>query len=574
MKNYIYYLFLILLFASCGIGESDNSYRENPKGGRVYGGTLHVNESYQYLSLYPYKITDAVSHNIANQIYEGLVRFDRRNITEVQPSIASRWEIDATGTQYTFYLKKDVFFHDDPCFPNGKGREVKAQDFKYSFQLLCTKSDDNPLFESTFKGKVKGADAFYSGEKSFLDGVIVIDDYTLQINLITPTNSFLYILAGEGGTVLAQEAVKKYGRNITVGTGPFIFKGKNSLDQLVLVSNPVYHRTDSLGNKLPFIDSLVFNFIVDKKEELEAFKRGDIHIIFELPSESISEMVEAQIADFDKKSAKYLLFRTPVMSTQYYQFNILKKPFTDLKVRQAFSYAINRKKIITDVLHSEAFGPGICGLTPPGIPDYDITQIKGYMFNSDKAKKLLAEAGYPDGKNFPKITIELNSGGGKHLAVVEEIEKQLKEVLNIDVDFIVVPFAQKLEDAKYGKIDMCRAGWVADYPTPESFLRIFSGENVPDSMNLPSFPNTIKYKNHSFDSLFQLGVSAKTPEKAYEEFLKAEQIMIDDAPVMVLWYDESLKMAHSFVKNVFFNSMNYKEFSEVYLQRESDKAAQ
>ena len=541
-------------------------------GGRIYGGALSSNESDKFVTLYPHLITDVISHDIANQIYDGLVRFDVKNITKILPDIAESWQTDETGTVYTFKLKKGIRFHDDACFPDGKGRELKAADFKYSFEKLCTAGENNTLFESTFKGKLKGADEFYenskNGKHGNLEGIKILDDYTLQVTLSAPCSTFLYILAGSAGYVFPREAVEKYGDKTAVGTGAFKV---NSIEdeKIILVRNPFYFRTDSAGNILPFLDSLIFNFIPDKTKELEAFKKGETHIIFGLPSASISEMVEQSITDFSSKNPKYILYRNPEMTTEYYQLNIIKPPFSNLKVRKAFSYAIDRDKIISDVLNTEAFGAGICGLTPPGISGYDITDIIGYNYNPSKAQKLLAEAGFPNGKNFPHVMIELNSGGGKHVNVVEEVQKQLKEVLNVDVDFVVVPFSRKMEDAKYARTEIFRAGWVADYPSPENFLRMFYGVSVPDSLDVLSFPNTSRYKNRAFDSLFQKGFTATDREQGNRFYKQAEQLMMQDAPIVVLWYGENLKMIHSYVKNFYFNPMNYKDFSEVYIQRNS-----
>jgi len=569
---------LILLALGCGTNGNRSNQHPEAKGGRVYGGTLRVNETDRYLSLYPYLMSDAISHNISTQIYEGLVAVDQKDITKVVPAIAESWSVDESGTVYTFKLRKGVKFHDDACFAKGIGREVTAEDFKYCFTRLCTASEDNEMFESTFKGKVKGADDYYERSKTGkpfgeVEGIKVMDAYTLEVRLISPSNTFVYFLADPAGYVFPHEAIEKYGTKSTVGTGPFILKDDNN-DYLTLIKNQNYYRTDSFGNALPFLDTIMVSFISNRTLELESFKKGETHIIFGLPSASISEMVESQIADFNSKSPKYFLQRNPELSTQYYQFNVLKKPFNDRKVRQAFSYAIDRDKIISDVLHTEAFGPGICGITPPGISGYDITAITGYHFNPEKAKKLLAEAGYPNGKNFPHINIEVNSGGGKHVEVVEEIKKQLKNVLNVDVDFVIVPFAQKLEDSKYARAEMFRAGWLADFPSPENFLFPLYGATVPDSVTKPSYPNTIHYKNPSFDSLMRLGFAAKKLEDSYEYYRKSEQLMMQDAPLIVLWYDENLKMIHSFVKGFYFNPMNHKDFSEVYLDKKNPAAKQ
>lgn len=569
-KIYIFFL-SALLIAGCGNSVSDSSFHPEAKGGRVYGGTLKVNEIDPYITLFPHNISDAVSNNIACQFYEGLVRFDIKNVTQVLPCIAESWELSSDGTVYTFKLKKGVMFHDDACFAEGKGREVTASDFKYSFHQLCTATEANQLFE--FKNIVKGAKEYFEASKKGkpgfeIEGVKTPDDYSLQITLNSPSSTFLYILAGPAGYVMPHEAVEKYESKATVGTGPFVLNNASTRDEIILLRNPSYHRTDSIGNPLPFLDSVIISFIPDKTQELDAFKKGNTHIIFGLPSASISEMVEAQIADFSSKNPKYYLQRNSELMTQFYQFNMTRKPFDNVKVRQAFSYAIDRDKIISDVLNTEAFGPGICGLTPPGISGYDITGIVGYHFNPDKAKKLLTEAGFPNGKNFPRVNIEINSGGGKYLNVVEEIKKQLKEVLNVDADFVVVPFAQKLEDAKYARgADIFRSGWVADYASPENFLRTMYGFYVPDSLSKPSYPNTVRYKNPVFDSLLVLGFTATKQEDAYANFMKAEQILMQDAPIIILWYGENLKMIHSYVKNFYFTPMNHKDFSEVYIKK-------
>jgi oligopeptide transport system substrate-binding protein len=563
------YIYCGLVLISCGNAKKNKTSHAEAIGGRTYGGTLRVNEIDRYISLYPPLILDETSVNIATQIYDGLVRFDPKNVTQVLPDIAQSWEVDASGLVYTFKLNKGIVFHDNPCFPNGKGRELKAADIKYAFELLCTSSKNNKLFEISFKGLVVGADNYYnsskSGKTAKLVGVKILDDYKLQITLTSSTSSFLYILATAACFIIPHEAIEKYGVDAVVGTGPFVVSNSFVKDKLLLTRNPYYHRTDSLGNRLPFLDSIDISFISSKSSELEAFQKGNIDLIFGLPASSISKMVEANIADFSSKNPKYFLQRNSEYSTHYYKFNIYRKPFDNLKVRQAFSYAIDREKIISDVLNTEAFGPGICGLTPPSISGYDITEIKGYNYNPEKAKRLLAESGYPNGKNFPQVNVEINSGGGKFVDVVEEVKKQIKAVLNVEIEYLVVPFAQKLEDEKWMKAEMFRAAWTADFPTPENFLRNMYGANIPESLNTPSYPNTVRYKNPIFDSLFEAGLTSKSQEKSYFNYLKAEQIMMQDAPILILWYGEKLKMNHSYVKNFYFNPMNHKDFSEVYL---------
>jgi len=572
-KLSFFILFLSIVCSSCkNTGDHTASTSKNSaKGGKFYGGTLRISKNDIYQTLYPYRIVDAVSGSLAYQIYEGLVKFNSKDLS-IRPALAEKWEVDSSGTHYTFHLRKGVLFQDNECFPGGKGREVKAEDFRYSFEMLCTDNADNFNFVATFKDRVLGANSFFEESKNpkagaHVEGIKVIDEYTLRIDLVAPSSSFLYVLAAPSASVVAKEAIDKYGVQLKTGTGPFMFdEAHSSASFAILRKNPTYYGTDSFGNSLPFLDSIIVNFIPTKKAELEEFNKGKLDMVLGLPSESIRSLVEKQIADFQNKPAKYILDRTPEMVSQFYEFNLTKPPFNNVKVRKAFSYAINRNKIIDDVLKGEAYGPGINGITPPSFKGYDISKIKGYDFNKELARKLLAEAGYPDGKGFPNVKIELSSGGAKNSNVVVEIQKQLLDVLKINVDFEIVSFSQKHEDAKMAKAEMFHSGWVADYPSPENFLWVLYGANVPNDINKPSFPNSPRYKNSDYDKWFLAGRSAKNQAESYDDFLKAEQQLMDDAPILVLWYDQNYRLINSKVKNFFSNPMRYNDFSEVYIK--------
>lgn len=572
MKKSLFFILSLavaVFYTSCSNNTSDSGSNRVAKGDKVYGGTLRINETEMYQTLYPAAITDIGSAHIANQIYEGLVKFNAKDLSII-PSIAEKWEIDANGTTYVFHLKKGIMFQDNECFPEGKGRELKASDVQYSFELLCTDSKDNSNFSATFQDRVVGANKFFEASKGkpngSIEGIKIADDYTISITLTAPSSSFLYALASPAASIIAKEAVEKYGIDMKVGTGPFMFVENATNDNVLLKRNDHYYGLDSLGNQLPFLDSIVISFLPTKKQELDNFQNGNLAMVIGLPSESIKDMVESQISDFQNKPPKYVLERSPEMASQYYEFNTTKEPFNNVKVRQAFSYAIDRNKIIEEVLKGEAYGPGVNGISPPSFKGYDITKIIGYDFDAEKAKKLLAEAGYPNGKGFPKVKIELNSGGSKNANVVLEIQKQLMDVLNLNVDFEVVPQKQKLDDEKYARAEIFRAAWIADFPSPENFLWILYGATVPADITQPSFPNTPRYKSAEFDKLFEAGKSAKTQEESYTDFMKAEQILMNDAPIMVLWYDENYRLVKSNVRGFYSNPMRYRDYSIVYLK--------
>src|ERR1700741_1734114 len=344
-----------LFFFSCSNNPGDTKEKPVAKGDRVYGGCLRVSETDNYQTLYPVGITDAASAFIAIQINDGLVKLNTSTL-KVEPSLAEKWEVDASGTKYTFHLKQGAMFQDDECYSGGKGREIKASDVKYSFELICKNTPENQNFSSTFKDRVVGANKCFDEGKGGLEGVKVIDDYTLEITLARPSTVFLQMLAEPVCSVVSKEAIDRYGKNVkTGGAGAFIFDVINSTkDKIVLKRNDNYHGKDKLGNALPFLDSVVVAIVPTKEQELTMFKEGKLDMITSLPSQSVKEMVETQIKDFQSKPPKFLLDNSPEMITQYYSFNTKRAPFDNPKIRKAFNLAINRQKIVDDVLNGQA----------------------------------------------------------------------------------------------------------------------------------------------------------------------------------------------------------------------------
>jgi peptide/nickel transport system substrate-binding protein len=220
------------------------------------------------------------------------------------------------------------------------------------------------------------------------------------------------------------------------------------------------------------------------------------------------------------------------------------------------------------VLFQQAHGPAVNGIVPPSFSFYKSTSIKGYSLDVAKAKKLLAEAGYPDGKGLPEIQLLVNSGNSRNNTVAAEIQKQLKNNINVNVTFESLPTAEKFYLQVKGKGDIYRDGWVADYPSPESFLSVFYGEPVSADTSHMAFPNTIKYKNPEFDKYYKLGRDALNRDTAAAYFLKAEQILVDDAPLIPLWYDSNCRLISNRLKNFQSNALRYFDFSQVSIGEE------
>jgi len=565
-------LALISLF-SCGKKETSNATELRPaKGDRNYGGVFRMNESENIKTLFPPSITDAFSYRIANQIYEGLLKFDQEYLT-LKNGIIEGYSVSEDGLTYTFNLKKGVKFHDADCFGDGKGREVTTEDVKYCFTYLCSYNAHNLGFE-VFKGVLKGADAFFEatkqGEKprSGIEGLKVIDKYTIQFQLEKKSSLFLYNLARPYTYIYPKEAFDKYGLDMRVkpvGTGPFYVSSIDEDIVVILKKNNAYHAFDSLGNRLPFLEALEIRFLKDRKAELLEFKKGNFEMIYHLPTEQIIEIVEDALNKTKQgQYTKYTMQREPEMSSHYLMFNQQNELFKNKNLRKAISFGIDRTKILEYVLQGEGFKAGVNGITPPVFDGYDISKIKGYDLDLDSAHYYLTKAGYPEGKGFPKTVIYLNSDGERNVRVVEEVQKELKDNLNIEIEIQVLPFAQHLENAMNGKSEFFRIGWIADFPNPENFLYLFYGKNVPTDKNEVSFPNLSRYKNDAFDANYDKAMATTNLDETVNSLLKAEQVLLNDAGVIVLWYDEGYRLLQPYVQNFPNNPMQYRDLSDVY----------
>lgn len=577
MKKILLYCsaFVWLLFQSCN-GPKDTEVVETPivkaAGDRNYGGIFRLNESEYIKNLFPHNITDAYSYRVASQVYEGLFKFDDESL-QVIPCLAESYTIDESGTLYTIKIKKNVFFHDDPCFPDGKGRELTAEDVGYCFTRLCTQNINNQLFTSIFKNILKGADRYYNATRNEqvpgfeVSGINIVDGYTIELDLIEPNSIFLVNLAMPGCFIYPKEAEEKYGIDMrikTVGTGPFYISSVDEDISIILKKNENYYGKDAFGNQLPFLEALSIQFIKDKKTELFEFRKGNLDMIYRLPTDYILEILEETLSKNQGPYMEYELQRVPEMMTQFLSFNMQDNIFSNINVRKAFSYAIDREKILDFVLNGEGYAPGFHGITPPVLTDYDISDINGYKLNVDSARYFLSKAGYKNGKNFPKIEMLLNPEGERNTNVAVEIQKQLKDHLNIDIELTILPFAQLIEKSYQGDFKLIRAGWVADFPSAENFLWVFYGKNVPNNKQGISYPNIARYKNNQFDEYYRQALKAKSIEAANVLFKKAEKVLIKDAPIVVLWYDEGYRLIQSYVKNFPNNPMQFRDFSEVY----------
>ena len=553
-------------FNSCKNSKTEEGTTENEfKGGNK---VIRIAEVQYPHSIFPHKITNAIDGLIASQIHEGLVKVNPKDLS-VMPGLAEKWEISPNGKTITFYLRKGVKFQNTGAVA-GKATEITANDVKFTFELLCTDRLGNVQFHTVCKDRIVGANEYYKASKAQkieLKGFKIINDYTFSIDLLNSPNIFLEIIANPVAAIICKQAydIKKDSSN--VGAGPFILDEKHSTKtHYAMYKNVNYYAKDKSGNSLPLIDSVIVDILGSTEEALQKFQQGKYDFISSVPSNQLKQVVEQNIAEFKGNPPHFILDQRPEMSSEFYLFNINKAPLNNVKLRQAINYAIDKDKIIERVLFGQAYGPAIYGLVPPTYNFYKISELKGYSLDIPKAKQLLKEAGYPDGKGLPEIQLLVNSGNSRNNTVAAEIQKQLKNNINVNITFESLPNAEKFDLQIKGQGDMYRYGWVADYPSPESFLSIFYGEQVNDDTTHLAYPNTTKYKNAEYDKYYKMGRDAVKRDSASLYFLKAEQILLNDAPLIPLWYESNCRLITTRMKGFQSNALRYFDFTQVSIE--------
>lgn len=538
------------------------------KEGRYYGGVFNANESESLRGLFPLGITQAASQRIAAQVYEGLVAFDQEDLS-LAPALAESWTVDASGTVYTFFLRKGVRFHDDPCFPDGKGRQVTAEDVVRCFKALCTYQQNNLMFWLV-QDRIVGADEHHRASQAGtapkdIQGIEMVDEHTVRFTLTAPWPGFLQALAHQGTWVYPEELVTHYKTAAQwrmVGTGPFRVKTFEEGDVLILERNPDYWGTDGFGNRLPFLDAVRYTFVQDKKRELEEFEKGNLSMVYELPVERTD--VLRTFSD-----GRYQVQDVPAFITQFYGINARRAPFTDLRVRRAFAMAIDRRFLVDSVLKGLGY-PAIRGVVPPGFVGYPYDSVPEALFDPASARALLAEAGYPNGKGLPTVHLQVNSGFG-YVEVATSVQSMLETHLGARVVTSMLPLDQHYQRIENGQTLLWREGWIADHPDPENFLALFHGKHVPSDTSLPSTLNSTRYREPRFDALF-IEAQRTTDQATRMQFLaRAERVLMGDAIVIPLYHERSVRLLQNWVRDLPINGLEYRLLRAVWFDPEQRK---
>ena len=467
-----------------------------------------------------------------NQLYNGLVQLD--DSLKIQPDIAKSWRIVDSSCTFYFTLREDVFFHKDKAFGEQETRKVTAYDFEYSFNRLTDPDVASP--GSWVMNNVE----MYAAE----------NDSVFKIMLKSPFPPFLGMLGMRYFSVVPKEAVEYYGsefRRNPVGTGPFRFKLWEENVKLVLRRNPLYFETDSEGQQLPYLEAISITFLPDKQSEFLQFTQGKIDFISGLDNSYKDEIITTTGRLQPAYKDDVNLITTPYLNTEYLGiFMGANTPEIQSKsLRQAINYGFDREKMVIYLRNGMGI-PAVHGFIPKGLPGFN--SIDGYTYEPEKARALVEQYKEETGDSQPRITIGTNS---QYLDICEYIQRELEKI-GIDVEVDVMPPSTLRQMKSSGELDIFRASWIADYPDAENYLSLFYSPNFT-----PNGPNYTHFKNAVFDSLYMEASRISDIERRKELYTKMDSIIIDEAPVVPLFYDMAVRFVNKDVNGLGINPQNF-----------------
>lgn len=539
MKLYkLFFLALLTSFLSCKNEKKVTKYK-----------IFNYNQDSDIASLDPAFAIKQGNIWAVNQLFNGLVCLNKKLV--IVPSIAKKWTISPDGRTYTFNLRNDVYFHDDPVFDNGKGRKLTAHDFVFSFnRIIDTKTASPGAW--IFNDKVlKINDSTYSDTCFF-----AVNDSVLKINLQKPFSPFLQILTMPYAYVLPKEVIAKWQKDFRthpIGTGPFKFKMWEEKTTLVFEKNANYWKKDSLGNKLPYLDGVNISFIGDRNIAFMLFKQKKIDFISGL-DENSRDLVFNSDGSIGKTFAmEYNVQKIPYMNTEYLGFQLdkntyddKKNPLLQLKIRQALNYSLNRAQMVQYLLSSVGKS-GDNGMIPPFMLSKKYQY--GYTYNIEKAQKLLTEAGYPNSKGLPTLTLSTLTRF-PYKEICEFAQREWAKI-GIKVAIETLDYPTLLENISKGNIKFFRASWQGDYSDPENYMALFYSKNFT-----PSGPNKTRFSSKEFDKLYENTLNESNELIRNKNYFLMDSLVMAQSPVIVLFYDEVVRLLQKNISNLDADAMN------------------
>ncbi|USG67399.1 peptide ABC transporter substrate-binding protein [Brevibacillus ruminantium] len=470
---------------------------------------------------------------VLQNLFRGLYKIDQSGLPV--PALAKETIIDETGTKYTFKI--------DPNAKWSDGKPVTAHDFEYAWKRVLNKDVASRAAADLYY--VKNGLAYNEGKASADDvGVKAVDDQTLEVVLENPTTYFLNLLCATSYHPVRKDVVEgnegwTKSPDTYLSTGPFMLAEIHPKQKYVLKKNPNYLLADKVQ-----IDTLEIVFIETAEGELAAYTNNEIDVSDNINNESMQKY---------KDTPEY--FAAARIGTYYFDFNTSKKPFDDPRVRKALAISINREQIVRNVMQSTekvAFG-----FVPYGMPhlvetNKEYRDVVGDLFKEDvaEAKRLLAEAGYPDGKGFPQVDF-MTLSGQTDKDIAQALHSMWKENLGVEISIRTLESKIYWDEMEQGNFEIGRDGWTGDYLDPMTNLHLFETVNAADGS---------RWSNKEYDALLKENREIQDQAKRSANYAKAEQILMDEMPIFPLYFYEDSYLVKPHIKGVMKNFIGHTIF--------------
>lgn len=492
-------------------------------------------------TLDPHLLTGLTEYSVVMALLEGLTTLDAETM-RVLPGVAQSWDISEDGLTYTFHFNPEAKWSND--------EKVTPEDFLYSFERILTPLLGAPYAYMLYP--MKGAEAFHSGELTDFSqvGAKALDAQTLQIQLEQTTPYFLSLLAHNTWFPVHPATIEEHGgmtERISkwtkagnyIGNGPFYLESWKLNTEVYAAKNQSYHDAESVAlNGVHFLP-------IDIETEERAFRAGHLHV---------TETVPIHRIDWYRENRPDTINFATSLGVYYYMLNTSRGPLADPLVRKALAYSINREELTEHVL--KAGQQPAYHFTPPNAGGYNAEAR--FPYDPDLARKLLAEAGFPEGKDFPAFELLYNTSES-HRTIAVAIQQMWKKELGIDIELHNQEWKAYLSTREAGEFDILRAAWFGDYDDPNTFLSLGETNNGNNHTN---------WSNAEYDALIKQAAVTQDPEARKAIFQKAETILIDEMPLIPIYFYVTTRLIDDSVQGWYPSILDNHPYQAIRLNTE------
>lgn len=530
-------LMLLISLGCSGVGENAG----DTAGGKV----LRVNLGAEVQDLDPHLTTGIPEHRALSALFEGLTDVNPKDM-RVIPAAAERWSVAEDNVTYTFHLRPDGQW--------SNGDPLTAQDFVYSYQRMLTPALAAEY--SYFLYMLKNGKAFNEGKiTDFAEvGARAVDDLTLEITLESPTPYFLSSQMHQAWFPVHKATIEQFGAQATrgtkwtragnlVGNGPWRLTEWRPNEYIQVVRNEHYWNRDQIQ-----LDGIQFFSIDNQQTEERSFRAGELHMTESVPLHKIEV--------YQRENPEVLQMGI-YLGNYFYRVNTTRPPFQDKRIRQAFAMAVDRETLAATVC--KAGERPAFAFTPPGTAGY--TSTAQMTYDPERARALLAEAGYPNGEGLPPVEILYNTSE-QHQTIAEAVQSMWKRNLNADVRLLNQDWKVYLSSQDTLDYSLARAGWIADFVDPINFLECFLTEGGN---------NRTGYSNPEFDQRVHAAYLETDAGKRIALLQEAEAILLDDAPLIPVYFYSYKFLLGQEVKGYSPNALDYRRWEDMSLETPAAK---